>query len=169
MQQAGNYGLWTSLGPTTDSSSYAALHSHPKLSRLTVSSYNASPFQVTVQPAVFDLTRCDATGAGLTIATAGVSASVSVTLRDRFGNYQPSVSAGSITLILNYGTAAVEVTDCFGGSCPSTMAGPFITSPPFVAFPSAKPVYILSYITTTSGLYVPTPPSPPLVYKCFDM
>lgn len=127
-----------------------------------MSSYNASPFQVTVQPAVFDLTRCDATGAGLTIATAGVSASVSVTLRDRFGNYQPSVSAGSITLILNYGTAAFEVTDCFGGSCPSTMAGPFITSPPFVAFPSAKPVYILSYITTTSGLYVPAPPSPPL-------
>ncbi len=106
-----------------------------------------------MQPALFDLTKCTARGSGLSLATAGISASVSVTLRDRFGNYQPGVAAGSITLNLNGGTAAIAVTDCTGALCPSFMLGPFITSPPYVASSLAAPVYVLSYIATVSGSY----------------
>jgi hypothetical protein len=95
--------------------------------------------------------RSEARGSGLSLATAGVSASVSVTLRDRFENYQPNVAVGSITLQLNNDAAACAVTDCSSGGCPSTVAGPFITSPPFVAFPSAAPVYVLTYVVTSSG------------------
>jgi hypothetical protein len=116
-------------------------------------SYNPSPFQVSVQPALFDLARCEAAGSGLSLATAGVSANVYVTLRDRFGNFQPGVAAGSITLNLNNGTVAIDVTDCSGGLCPSVMTGPYLASPPYVAFPSSKPVYVLSYIATVSGSY----------------
>ncbi len=89
----------------------------------------------------------------MTLATAGVSASVYVTLRDRFGNYQPSVAAGSIALKLNNGTVSFDVVDCAGALCPSVMTGPYITSPPYVAFPSAEPVYVISYVATVSGSY----------------
>ena len=78
---------------------------------------------------------------------------MSVTVRDRFGNYQPGVVAASITLQLNEGNVAIAVTDCSGVLCPSYVSGPFITSPPFITFPPGNAVYVLSYIATTSGSY----------------
>ena len=51
-----------------------------------------SPFRLTVQPARRHLINSPATGAALTLSTAGVLSSVTITVRDRHENYQPNPS-----------------------------------------------------------------------------
>ena len=65
------------------------------------SGINQSPFRLTVQPARRHFSNSPATGMALTLSTAGTRSSVTITVRDRHGNWQPDPSVAQVRLSSN--------------------------------------------------------------------
>jgi hypothetical protein len=69
-----------------------------------------SPYSVVVMPATRSLQNSPSTGISLTLATAGVTANVIITLKDAFNNMQPSPDADNagLTFVLVGGTQIIS-------------------------------------------------------------
>jgi hypothetical protein len=63
------------------------------------SSINQSPFRLTVQPARRHFRVSPATGMALTLSTAGVRSSVTITVRDRHNNWQPDPTVVQVRIV----------------------------------------------------------------------
>jgi len=121
---------------------------------------SGSPFRLYVQPAARHMSNSIATGASLTLATAGVQAVLTLTVKDRFDNWQPSnsvVNTASLTFFLTPEAQIVTssiscvTTQPPSGDCPNFVD----TVNKLAATPTNldKATVVLRYSVTASGVY----------------
>mmetsp|Transcript_34887 Transcript_34887/g.82189 ORF Transcript_34887/g.82189 Transcript_34887/m.82189 type:complete len:5981 (-) Transcript_34887:63-18005(-) len=130
------------------------------------SGINQSPFRMVAQPARRHLGRSVPTGSGLTLGTAGVQSSVTITIRDRHDNWQPDPSVVDANVQFAFTDIATlqatnVVQDALGPDDipsfvdkvsyigPSTNAGKQVATPTDLD----NPRLILRYTVTRSGTY----------------
>jgi len=127
-----------------------------------------SPFRIAVEPASRHLPASIVTGTALTLATAGIYAHVTLTIKDAFDNWQPNPS------IMTESTVGFSLTDgtIMTSQVPSnTVAGSLLCGTPVAPFGAAdcpkffsgslvaipttadKPTMVMHYIITKSGVY----------------
>ena len=130
------------------------------------SGINQSPFRMVTQPARRHLGKSVPTGSALTLATAGVQASVTITVKDRHDNWQPDPSV--VDADIKFGmtdVATLKATNVVQDSTtpddiprfvdkvsyigPSTNAGYQVSTPTDLD----NPKLILRYRVTRSGKY----------------
>ncbi len=112
--------------------------------------FGSSPYTIYVQPAVRSFQHSNISM--LTLLTAGDSVLFTVTVRDRFGNYQPNSAVSSkLSVIASFGYNA-QTTDCSALSashCPSFLNGSLVSNPP--ALDNAR--YVFRVLVTRSGQF----------------
>jgi hypothetical protein len=112
--------------------------------------FGSSPYTVYVQPAVRSFYHSNISL--VTLMTAGGQMSFTVTVRDRFGNYQPnSAVASKLSFSASVGYN-VQTTDCLlisSAHCPSFLSGSLIANPPSLD----NPRYIVRVLATRSGRF----------------
>ena len=130
------------------------------------SGINQSPFRMVTQPARRHLGRSTPTGTALSLATAGVQSSVTITVKDRHDNWQPDpsvVDAGvkfsmidaatlQPTSVVQDETVPADVpsfVDKVSYIGPSTNAGSQVATP----IDLDNPKLVLRYTVTRSGTY----------------
>jgi len=130
------------------------------------SGINQSPFRMVTQPARRHLAKSVPTGVGLSLATAGVLSSVTITVKDRHDNWQPDpsvVEAGiqfslsdSVTLqptaVVQDAVTPADIpgfVDTVSYIGPSTNAGHQVATPTNLD----NPRLVLRYTATRSGSY----------------
>jgi hypothetical protein len=130
------------------------------------SGINQSPFRMVAQPARRHLGKSIPTGQSLTLATAGVQASVTITVKDRHDNWQPDPSVtdadvkfGITDVATHQPTNVVQdlllpddipsFTDKVSYIGPSTNAGYQVSTPTDLD----NPKLVLRYRVTRSGKY----------------
>jgi hypothetical protein len=130
------------------------------------SGINQSPFRMVTQPARRHLGKSIPTGQALTLATAGIQASVTITVKDRHDNWQPDPSVvdadvkfGITDVATHQPTNVVQdsvtpddvpsFVDKVGYIGPSTNAGYQISTPTDLD----NPKLVLRYRVTRSGKY----------------
>jgi len=114
-----------------------------------------------VQPARRHLANSISTGMGLTLATAGVRAVMTLTVKDRHDNWQPSgtvvTTAGmSFSLTDKTQITSYVISNCaspsantYAGDCPSRASGNFVAVPTT----GDKATFTMRYEVTKSGVY----------------
>lgn len=110
--------------------------------------FGSSPYTIYVQPAIRSFQHSNITM--ITIMTAGVPATFTVTVRDRFGNYQPNAAVSSkLSFAASFGFKIVT-TDCSSlAQCPSFLSGSLVANPPALD----NPRYVVSVMITRSGTF----------------
>jgi hypothetical protein len=112
--------------------------------------FGSSPYAVYVQPAIRSFQHSNISM--ITLVTAGVQVTFTITVRDRFGNYQPNAAvAGKLSFSASSGFD-VDVTDCSTISafhCPSFLSGSLVANPPTLD----RPRYVVRLRFTVSGQF----------------
>jgi len=130
------------------------------------SGINQSPFRMVTQPARRHLARSVPTGGALSLATAGIQASVTITVKDRHDNWQPDpsvVDAGvkfTMTDAVTLQPTSVAQDETVPADIPSyidkvSYVGPSTNAGMQVATPTAldNPKLVMRYTVTRSGTY----------------
>ncbi len=110
-----------------------------------------SPFRIITQPARRHFQSSVARGASLTLATAGVAGTFTITVLDRHGNYQPFRWTGNDPLLVCSLADGTSITSSVDAASP-VIAGAAVTS---VSTPTTldSPLVYMSYAVTRSGSY----------------
>jgi len=121
---------------------------------------SGSPFRLYVQPAARHMSNSIATGASLTLATAGIQAVLTLTVKDRFDNWQPSNSVVSTAQLKFFLSPNVQIDTidptCVNSQPPAGDCPNFVdTTTKLAATPTSldKATVVLRYKVTTSGVY----------------
>jgi len=130
------------------------------------SGVNQSPFRMVCQPARRHLPRSVPTGQALTLSTAGIKSSVTITIKDRHDNWQPDPSVVDAAVQFNIIDASTlqptflaqdsltpddipNFVDAVSYIGPSTNAGKQVATPTDLD----DPRLVLRYTVTRSGVY----------------